>query len=156
MKAVSEMKTGEMWDPEFRRSIWKGLVPMVLGLLVAALAMMGDNLVMSVLGAVTFLGGCWELFLAIRDPLLVITPGIITHRLGRFGRAVEVLKTDVESWNVERGVIVIRLRAGKPVKIRLALLRKKDQPRVAEMLASFNYPLLVEGEQGDAGPGHKL
>jgi hypothetical protein len=141
---VRELKTGEMWDPEFRRSIWKGLVPMVLGLVVAGLAMMGDNLVMSVFGAITFLGGCWELFLAIRDPLLVITPGIITHRLGRFGRASEIPKPDVESWNVEHGAIVIRVKGGKPVKIKLAVLRKKDQSRVAEMLASFGYPLLEE------------
>ena len=140
-----------MWDPEFRRSIWKGLVPMTLGLVVAALAMMGDNLIMSAFGAITFLGGCWELFMAIRDPLLTITPGIITHRSGVLGRAVEILKTDVESWNIEGGVVVFRLRDKKELKIKLAVLRKKDRHRIADMLASFGYPLHEESEETAVG-----
>jgi hypothetical protein len=142
---VQEVKTGELWNPEFRRSIWKGLVPMALGLAVAALAMMGDNLIMSVFGALTFLGGCWELFMAIRDPLLVITPGIITHRMGRFGRAVEVPKTEVEYWTVEGGAVIIHLKEKKQLTVKFSVLRKKDQPRVAEMLTAFGYPQVKAG-----------
>jgi hypothetical protein len=137
---VQEVRTGEVWDPEFRRSIWKGLAPIAIGIIVAAIAMWGDSLVMSAIGVLTFLSGCWELFMAISNPMLVITPGIITHRVGRFGRAVEVHRTDVESWTSEGGAIVIRVKGRKPIKIKLAVLRKKDQPRVAEMLDAFGYP----------------
>jgi hypothetical protein len=137
---VQEVRTGEMWDPEFRRSIWKGLAPIAIGIMVAVMAMLGDSLVMSAIGVLTFLSGCWELFMAISNPLLTITPGIITHRLGRLGRAVEIHRTDVESWTSEGGAIVIRTKGKKPIKIKLAVLRKKDQPRLAEMLSAFGYP----------------
>ena len=118
---------------------------MAFGLLVAVLAMLGDSIVMSAFGAITFLGGCWELFMAIRDPLLTITPGIITHRSGRFGGAVEIPKPDVESWTSERGAIVIHVKGKKSIKIKLTVLRKKDQSRVAEMLSAFGYPRLEAG-----------
>lgn len=138
---MQKVRTGEMWDPEFRRSLWKGLFPMAFGLLVGAIAMMGDNTIMSVFGAITFLGGCWELFLAIRDPILTITPGIITHRSGRFGGAVEIPKPDVEFWKGEPGAVVIHIKGKKPVRIRLAVLRAKDRPRLTEMLSAFGYPM---------------
>lgn len=135
-----DTQTGGAWDSEFRRSVWKGLAPMALGLIVAVLAIRGESMAMSGFAAVAFLGGSWELFLAIRDPLLVITPGTITYHGGRFGSAIEMPKHDIESWTVRGNVLIIDRKNNKPINIKLSVLRKRDKSRIASVLISFGYP----------------
>jgi hypothetical protein len=134
-----EIRTDGGWESDFRRSIWKGLVPLVFGILVAAIALRNNDIVMSAVAAIAFIGGAIELYWAIREPLLSITPGTIIYRAGYLGRAIEIPRPEVESWKVEGKVVVINRSEGKPVKIKLSLLRGRDQPRVAELLRAFSY-----------------
>jgi len=135
-----EIRTDGGWDSEFRRSLWKGIIPMALGIVVAAVAIRDRDIVMSAIAGVAFMGGALELFWAIREPLLTITPGTIVLRTGYLGRAIEIPRPDVESWKAERNLITINRTGKKPVKIKLPLLRKSDQPRVARLLRAFGYP----------------
>lgn len=135
-----EIRTDGGWDSEFRRSLWKGIIPMALGIMVAAVALRDKSIVMSVIAAIAFITGAIDLFWAIREPLLTITPGAIVLRAGSLGRAIEIPRPEVESWKAERNLITVNRTGKKPVKIKLPLLRKRDQPRVAEMLRAFGYP----------------
>ena len=135
-----EIRTDGGWDSEFRRSLWKGIIPMALGIMVAAVALRDKSIVMSVIAAIAFITGAIDLFWAIREPLLTITPGAIVLRAGSLGRAIEIPRPEVESWKAERNLIAVNRTGKKPVKIKLPLLRKRDQPRVAEMLRAFGYP----------------
>jgi hypothetical protein len=134
-----EIQTNGGWESDFRRSIWKGLVPLIFGVLVAAIALRDKNIIMSAIAAIAFLSGAVELYWAIREPLLTITPGTITYRAGYMGRAIEISRPEVESWKIEGKLIVINRTGQKPVKVKLSLLRGRDQPRVAEMLRAFSY-----------------
>lgn len=134
-----DLRTNGGWDSDFRRSVWKGVVPMAFGIVMAALAFRDKSLVMSGIAVVAFVSGAIELFWAIREPLLTVTPGTITYRGGYLGRAIEIPRPDVKDWTEQGKVLVINRTKQKPVKVKLSLLRGRDQPRVAQMLRAFGY-----------------
>ena len=135
-----DLKTDGGWNTDFRRSIWKGIFPMLAGLVMAAIALRGNNPAMSVVATMAFLSGAVELFLALREPLLTITPGMITCRTGFLGRPIEIPRPEVKSWKIERKILVMNRKMQKPVKVRLWSLRGQDQPRVPEALRALGYP----------------
>lgn len=135
-----DVEASGLYSNEFKRSIWKGLLPIAAGVAMAAYGVWSENMVFSALAALALLSGTVELLRAVREPVLSITPGVIMYRAGFLARPREIARPDVESWTKEGSVIVVNRKGHKPVKINLSLLRGCDQPRVTGLLRSYCYP----------------